>query len=234
MKIELTKRPKNPIIIEGFPGFGLVGNISTEFLIDHLKAEQIGSIKLEELSPMIAIHQGKVVHPIGVFYDKENNIIIVHVITSAQGIEWKMAEIIAQLAEELQAKEVICIEGVVGAEDGNTRSFYFTNKKENEKKFESINVDKLREGIVVGVTGALLLERKIPVSSIFVETHSAMPDSKAAAKAIEVIDKYLGLNVDYKPLIKQAEEFEKKIKHLLAQKNAVAEAQEKKRLSYIS
>jgi len=234
MKVELSKRPKNPIIIEGFPGFGLVGNISTEFLIDHLHAEQIGSIKLEESSPMIAIHSGKVVHPIGIFYDKENNIVIVHVIASAQGIEWKMAEIISKLAEDLQAREVICIEGVVGGEDGSSRSFYFSNKKSSEKKFEEIKIDKLKEGIVVGVTGALLLEKDLPVSSIFVETHSAMPDSKAAAKAIEVLDKYLGLNVDYKPLLKQAQEFENKLKTLMAQKNTVADAQEKKRMSYIS
>ncbi len=229
----MTKRPKNPIIIEGFPGFGLVGNISTEFLIEHLGAEQIGSIRLEETTPMIAIHNGKVVHPVGLFYDKKTNILIVHVIASAQGIEWKMAEIIKQLAKDLQAKEIICLEGVVGGDD-STRSFYFSNQKTADKKFETIKVDKLKEGIVVGVTGALLLEAGLPVSSIFVETHSAMPDSKAAAKVIEVLDRYLGLEVDYKPLLKQAEEFEKKLKTIMAQKSAVTDEQEKKKMSYIS
>ncbi|MBW2989975.1 PAC2 family protein, partial [Candidatus Woesearchaeota archaeon] len=42
MQIKLWKKPKNPIIIEGFPGFGLVGTIASEFLIDHLKTELIG------------------------------------------------------------------------------------------------------------------------------------------------------------------------------------------------
>jgi len=234
MIITLSKKPKNPIIIEGFPGFGLVGNISTEFLIDHLHAEQIGSIKMEESSPMIAIHEGKVIHPVGIFYDKENNILILHAIASTQGIEWKMAEIITQLAEDLQAREVICLEGVVGGDETDVRSFYFSNQKSSEKKFESIKVEKLKEGVIVGVTGALLLEKDLPISSIFVETHSAMPDSKAAAKIIEVLDKYLGLAVDYKPLLKQAEEFERKLKSIIAQKNTVADEQEKKRLSYIS
>jgi len=31
MKIILDKKPKNPIIIEGFPGFGLVSTIACEF-----------------------------------------------------------------------------------------------------------------------------------------------------------------------------------------------------------
>jgi uncharacterized protein len=233
MNIELTKKPKNPTIIEGFPGFGLVGSISTEFLIEHLGAEQIGSIRLEESAPMIAIHNGKVIHPIGIFYDSKTNIVIVHVIASAQGIEWKMADVIKQLASELQAKEIICLEGVIGGDD-SSKSFYFANQKSTEKRFESLKVDKLKEGIVVGVTGALLLEGGLPVSSIFVETHSAMPDSKAAAKVIEVLDKYLGLEIDYKPLLKQAEEFEKKLKMLIAKKNEVTDEQEKKKMSYIS
>ncbi len=234
MEIQLAKKPKNPIIIEGFPGFGLVGNISTEFLIEHLNAELIGSIRVEETSPMIAIHEGKVVHPIGVFYNKKNNIIILHVITSAQGIEWQMADVIKKLAKELQAKEIICLEGVVGNEKDSTRSFYYTNKKDSSKRFDEANITQLKEGIVVGVTGALLLEKELPVSSVFVETHSAMPDSKAAAKVIEVLDKYLGLSVDYKPLLKQAEAFEKKLKTIMSQKDSITDQQKKKKLSYIS
>ena len=235
MKIELTKKPKNPIIIEGFPGFGLVGSISTEFLVQHLSTELIGSIKIEETSPLVAIHDGKVLDPIGIYYDKKNNIIIVHAITNIQGIEWQLKEIVAKLAKDLDASEIICIEGVVGGEENSApKGFYFTNVAKSEKKFESAKIPKLKEGIVVGVTGALLLEKDIPVSSIFVETHSAMPDSKAAAKVVEIIDRYLGLKVDYGPLLKQAESFEKKLKMLIQQKNEVSEEQEKKRMSYIS
>ena len=235
MKIELTKKPKNPIIIEGFPGFGLVGSISTEFLINHLGTEQIGSIKIEEVSPLVAIHGGKVIDPIGIHYDKKNNIIIIHAITNIQGIEWQVKEMLAKLAKDLQAREIICIEGVIGGDDAKApRSFYFANAQKNEKAFETAKIEKLKEGVVVGVTGALLTEKDLPVSSIFVETHSAMPDSKAAAKVIEVLDKYLGLNIDYDPLIKQAEVFEKKLKKVLQQRNELNEEQEKKRMSYIS
>ena len=36
MRIELKKRPKRVTILEGFPGFGLVATIATEFLIQQL------------------------------------------------------------------------------------------------------------------------------------------------------------------------------------------------------
>lgn len=235
MQITLFKRPKKgSVIIEGFPGFGLVGNITTEFLIDHLNAELIGTVKADEVQPLIAVHDGKVVQPIGVFYDEKNNIVIMHVITSAAGIEWKLAETILKLAREIEAREIISIEGVVGGEDREIRGFYFSNNAKGRKRFENMKAEKLREGIVVGVTGALMLERDFPFSAIFVETHSNMPDSRASAKAIELLDKYLNLKVDPRPLLRQAEVFEDKIKKLLEQSKTMMSEQEKKKMSYIS
>jgi predicted ATP-grasp superfamily ATP-dependent carboligase len=35
MEIKLTKKPSKVKIIEGFPGLGLNGTISTELLIEH-------------------------------------------------------------------------------------------------------------------------------------------------------------------------------------------------------
>src|SRR3989338_144054 len=234
MNLELSKKPKNPVIIEGFPGFGLVGSISTEFLVHHLDTEQIGSIKIEETSPLIAIHDGKVVETIGIYYDKKNNLVIIHAITSAQGMEWELKEVLLKLAKELEAKEIVSIEGVIVANSEQPRSFYFTSSSVTEKRFVSSKIEKLKEGIVVGVTGALLLEKQLPVSAIFVETHSAMPDSKAAAKVIEVLDKYLNLKIDYGPLLHQAEVFEHTLKKLMQQREEMSEEQEKKKMSYIS
>jgi len=78
MEVELNKKPISPIIIEGFPGFGLLGTIVTEFLIDQLKAELIGTIKVDEAPAIVAVHDGKVVQPIGIFYDKKTVRIGVH------------------------------------------------------------------------------------------------------------------------------------------------------------
>ena len=66
MKLVLTKKPKNVTIIEGFPGFGLIGTIATEFLLEHLDTEKIGIVEMDEIPAMIAIHQNKVVEPISI------------------------------------------------------------------------------------------------------------------------------------------------------------------------
>lgn len=234
MRIVLKKKPKNPIIIEGFPGFGLVGTITTEYLINELDAEPIGSIHSDQIPPMVAVHENKLVEPIGVYYVKKLNMVILHVMTNVKGIEWEVGEILQELCKELDASDVISIEGVgTPKPNDEVNAFFFANNDGARKKFKSINVDPLKEGIILGVTSTLLLQAERDLSCIFVETHSQLPDSKAAAKAVEVMDKYLDLKIDYKPLLKQAEKFEGKIKKLMEQGAVATEEQKKKQLSYV-
>ncbi len=228
IKIELTKKPKNPIIVEGFPGFGLVGTITTEFLLSHLDTELIGKFWFEEMPAAVAIHKGKLVPPIEVHYNKKHNLLIIHALAAPMGIEWKMSDLIMKLADELKAKEIVAIEGIGGNSDKNN-TFFYSTKSTKQAKLKTV-ANPVNESIILGVTGALLLKEKdVPISAFFVETPSTMPDSKAAAKMITVLDKYLGLAVDPKPLLKTAKEFEEKLKGILDQsKKAVEEGNEKR------
>lgn len=236
MELHLAKSPKSPIIINGFPGFGMVGTIATEFLIEHLKMEKIGKIVFEDMPAMVAIHEGKVVEPFGVFYSKKYNIVIVHSIGGPQGSEWKLSNVILQIADELKAKEIISLEGVGAAEETTTsRTFFFTTEESKSADFEKLKLEKLTEGIIMGVTSALLIksEGKTPVSCLFAETHSKLPDSKAAASIIEALDNYLNLDVDYKPLLAMAQKFETKLKTIIQQGKTAEEMKDKKAMNYV-
>ena len=234
MQLKFTKKPKNCRLIEGFPGFGLVGTIASEFLLEHLKFEQIGKIIFNEMPATVAIHEGKLVEPLGIFYCKKYNLVLLHAITASSGIEWQLSEIVLEIAKQLKIKELICLEGVGSSEETMaSRVFFYSNNGKSRKKFEKI-AEPLKEGIIIGVTGAVLLRiEKMPVSCIFAETHTNLPDSKAAAKIIEALDKYLGLKVDYKPLIAQAEKFEEKLKGILSDTNHAQQLSEQKKLSYV-
>jgi len=237
--IELTEKPKNPIIIEGFPGFGFVSTIATEFLIKHLNAKKIGKFFVDDLIPLAVIHNSKLIDPLEIYYAKKENIIILRTLTNVSGAEWKVAGVVAELAEKLKAKEIISIEGIASAEliteglETPSKVYYYTNQ--DERRFKRLNIEKLDEGIVMGVTGVLLfkVDKKIPMSCIFAEATPGLPDSRAAGEVIKVLDNYLGLKVDYKPLMKKAEEFEGKIKELIAKIKAASEKKEKKEVSYL-
>jgi uncharacterized protein len=229
----LTKTPKGATVIEGFPGLGLVGTIATGFLLDHLKCEKIGAYYFEDPPATLAVHGDKIIDPIGIYYNKEYNIVVAHAITSAQGMEFHAADLILTLCKQINASQLITLEGVGSSEMEETRGFFYTSHPQMKRTMENLGIDCLGEGIIMGVTAALLMRNQLPMLSLFAETHSKLPDSKAAAKVIEILDKLLGLKVNYEPLLKQAEEFEKKLKGMLSQTMKAQEMRDKKQVGYI-
>ena len=66
------------------------------------------------------------------------------------------------------------------------------------------------------------------MTCVLVETHTKLPDSRGAAKIIEVLDSYLKLNVNPKPLVKKAEQFEEKLKQIMSKTKKAVEVKEQK------
>lgn len=232
MKLILKKKPQKVTIVEGFPGFGLIGTIATEFLMEHLKTEKIGTIEMDEIPAMIAIHQNKVIEPISIHYNKKNNLVLIHAINVGKGLGWKLAEMVSELAKTLKAKEIISIEGVGSPNPDKSRVFYYHKKGKINKLKNTAN--PLIEGIIVGVTGALLAKNVgTPIMALFAEAKNNLPDSKAAAEIIKVLDAYTGLQVDPKPLLKQAQVFEQKLKKIISKGQQAEQIHQDKKLSYV-
>lgn len=241
MTLTLHKNLKDVIIVQGYPGFGLVGTIATEYLLEHLDVEPVGRILIEDQPALIAIHEGKVVEPIGLFYNEKHNLLIVHAINATTGMEWKIASFILEIAHKVSAKEIVSIEGV-GSPDAahdkgkqSYRVFSFTNNKEQAKVFKKLNINPLMEGIIMGVTSALLLEGgdDYIITCIFGETRTHLPDSKAAANVLKALSKYLKLKIDIEPLLKSAERFEEKLRSVLEHSRSATVKKSKKDLTYL-
>lgn len=231
--LELNKKLNNVTVIEGFPGFGLVGTITTEYLIDHLKCEKIGRAYFEDQPAILAVHSNMVIDPISIYYNKKYNLVIIHSISAAQGIEWKAADLVLDICKKVKAKQIISLEGIGATAKSGQDVLYMTNSKPFEKKLKSVGVKVLDEGIIIGVTSGLMLKAKKDFTAIFAEVKSNLPDSNASARILNVLDKLLGLKVDTKPLIKQAEKFEEKLKGLMNQAQQTQKQVDKKTISYV-
>jgi uncharacterized protein len=226
LEMQLKMKPKNPTIIEGFPGLGFVATITTEFLLDHLKMHPIGRMWSPRFTPMALVHNKRIVQPIELFHNDKYNILITEAVSGVGGMEWQLAEALISLYKKTNAKEIISIEGIGASVEKKTpQVYYFTNQPDKKAILEKIGLKEIAEGVIFGVSGALMvkLPKDIKIIALFVETQSDLPDSRAAAKLIQVLDQYLGLKIDYKPLLKRAEGFEEKLKGLMGQaKEAVA------------
>ncbi|MBU2639531.1 MAG: PAC2 family protein, partial [Nanoarchaeota archaeon] len=215
MHLNLEKKPLgSPKIIVGFPGFGLVGTIATKFLLEHLEVEHIGCIESDRLLPLAAIHKTKLIGPLDFFYNKKYNLVIVQTLSEITGFEWKISEMIQDLAEGVKAKEVIILEGIPTTKKKKDYEIYYYSENKN---FEKLGIKPIQEGVMMGATATLLLRCKsVPISALLAEGHSNMPDSEAAARVIKVLDQYIGMQLDYKPLLEAAKKFESMLKGLMS------------------
>ena len=240
MEIVLDKKPKSPVVISGFPGVGMVGAIAAEFLIQHMGTEHIGKIILDKSPALVAIHEGKLVEPFSIYYSRKYNIVVVHSILAVPGTEWQAAAALLSICKTLKAKELVSIEGVASnsgeesPQPSKSRILYYTNSAAKEKALGRQKIEKLKEGIIMGPTSAVLIRvEKLPVTCFFAETNTTMPDSSAAAQVIKALDGYLGLKVDYKPLLQLAAKFEEKLRNIMAQSQKAEDLRDKKQMSYV-
>ena len=236
MKYFLKKRPRRCIIIEGYPGYGLIGSIVTNYLIDNLKMEMIGSFFSEKIPPLVPIHKGKLLSPFGIYYSKELNILISQVVVASPTIEWDYTNSVLKLAKDINAKQIVTIEGignVRGINPEKPKVYAFSNKKEEIEKIKKLKIPFMKEGMIMGPTAGLLISSdNIPVIGFFAEAIANMPDSRAAAAIIKTLDQYYNLKIDYEPLLEEAEKFETIIKEIIRSTQQAQKEKEKKQLDY--
>ncbi|MFW5977284.1 MAG: PAC2 family protein, partial [Candidatus Nanoarchaeia archaeon] len=75
--------------------------------------------------------------------------------------------------------------------------------------------------------------RQKTLSCLFAQTNSKLPDSRAAAKIIEFLDTHINLEIDAKPLIMQAELFEKKVSGIMQKTKNTMQDVHDKQMSYL-
>lgn len=245
MEIVLDKKPKSPVVISGFPGVGMVGAIAAEFLIQHLGTEKIGKIILDKSPALVAIHEGKLIEPFSIYYSKKHNIAVIHSIIAVPGTEWQAADALMKICATLKAKELISVEGVANSSQGNeemqsqsrsgsSKIFYYATSEAKGKILAKQKLESLKEGIIMGPTSAVLIKTStLPITCFFAQTYDQLPDSNAAAQVIKALDGYLGLKVDYKPLLQLAAKFEEKLRSIMAQSRQAEDVRDKKQMSYV-
>src|ERR687884_1242042 len=74
--VQANKKLNSPTLIAGFPGAGLVGSISTSYIINRLHMNQIACVESEFIVPGVIYAEGKLRHPFRLYSNKEGDICV--------------------------------------------------------------------------------------------------------------------------------------------------------------
>ncbi len=242
---------KNPVLIEGLPGLGMVGRIAAKYLIKQLKAEKLAELYSPHFPYYVIVNKkGNVRLLRGEFYfwkneKGENDLIILTGDSQAQTIEgqYEVSNRILDFAEKHGVKAIFTMGGFRReAKEAPKVMAVSTNPKLLRKASKAGAIASSAGNPIVGTAGLLLglaKFRNIDALCLLGETHGYMPDPKAAKSVLNVLQKALGIQVDLNGLDKEIEkskEIMEKMQKIEEQRETYARKMrkaEEERITYI-
>lgn len=247
-KVEL----KNPVLIEGLPGLGLVGKIAAKYLIKQLKAQRLAYLYSPHFPYFVLVSKkGSVRLLRGAFYfwkneEGKNDLIIFTGDSQAQTIEgqYEISNKILDFAKQYNVKLVITIGGYrVEVKDKPKVIAAATSQNLLDQAIKADAVISPMGSPIVGTAGLILglaPFKKIDALCLLGETRGYLPDPKAAKSVLEVLLKLLGLSLDLSGLdeeIAKAERMVARLQKIEERRILQAEElrrEEGKKITYIS
>ena len=214
--ITRSVKSKNPVLIEGFPGIGLVGNIASQHMIDELNMEHIGSIKSRYFPSIAVLYEGLINMPVRIYENLEHNLILViSDIPISHSISYDVSNALVDWGKSINVREFVSIAGIAVIDKGNKVFGAATTPEMLERIRGKTGISQM--GSVSGISGSIMSEcllHGIPALSLLGATMTQNPDSRAASNVIEVLNELYDLSINTRELIEQAERIEIELKRL--------------------
>jgi len=209
---------KEPLVISGFVGAGLVGSIAVDHIINQLKMDEIAYVKSKHLPPATIFVGQRLRHPFRIYGSKKDNLcaIICEIPLRYEGL-YPISSAILDWVEEKKAKEMVVLEGVPVPGLPKERKAFCVTELGKCEIFKEKGIDLLSKGVIAGIAGAILSEcltRKIEGTALLTPAISFMPDPEGAATLIEALNKSHGLKIDASELLAGAKEIREKLKEI--------------------
>jgi predicted ATP-grasp superfamily ATP-dependent carboligase len=232
-----TALAPNAVLLSSFPSAGLAATVAAHYVVRSLGLKRIGMLSSPTAIPVAVIQGGHVQPPIRV-YGRPDLGIVVSEFPPALGSASEIAAAILAGAEAHRCRTVLCLEGVMphptdGEPDPSKteEAVWFTQAKEDAnvaRSFVAAGAHALEDGVIGGVTGALLvggLQGSLAFAALLVSAQGpeGYPDHRAGAALIETLDRIMPeLKIDTGPLRSQAEIIEKALRAAMRQRPAMA------------
>ncbi|MAW93263.1 MAG: ATP-grasp superfamily enzyme [Euryarchaeota archaeon] len=228
----VEKDLKGSVFIVGFPSVGLIGTITANFLINTLKLEQIGIVDSVKFPAITIIKNGEPHNPLRIYSGEQicndgtcNQVTVcVSEFTPPAEMAKELVNELTDWAVEKGCAKIISAEGfsISSKDGGDDNDVYGIASTEGARPWiEEAKVKPFTFGTIGGITGAFLNEGKIRnlnVLGLLAEVSENVPDARAAANVIKAIDELLlAIELDPKPLLKEAETIEEEVQNVQKQ-----------------
>ncbi len=214
---------KRPVVIAGFIGFGNVGKITVEYLIDTLEPKRILELYSDVMPHMVYAEDSIVDMPKIEFFHlkkgRRNFIILTSDFQpSEESKSYRFSEIIFEELLKTNPREIITTGGYAIDVEKDKPTVYAVGTDEKIlKKFEKFGVKRSPSVRVFGAAGLLIGFsgiKGIPAVALLAETLNVpyYLGLKGVKEIINVLNKVYGFKISLEKLEKEIEEYQELIK----------------------
>jgi len=227
MKVEIRMveklKLKNPIIIEGFPGIGMIGTIGASYLAEKLDMKLVGYFVSAKFPPIAAIHNYKPVSPARIYASEKHNLIVLfsEFVIPAETV-FALSQELLSFAKASKASIIYSLAGVA-SQQPDDKFYGIASTPKVAEQLKSGGIELIREGATQGVSGVLIAEcasESFPAANIMVQTAAPL-DPKGAARLLDKLSQLIALHVDTKELIVRGQQVESRLKDALSKMQAM-------------
>ncbi|UCB60047.1 MAG: proteasome assembly chaperone family protein [Candidatus Bathyarchaeota archaeon] len=220
IKEKIRIEPKQPLLIEGLPGLGMVGRIATRYLMKKLKAEKFAYLYSPHFPYYVIVNKkGNARLLRGEFSywrnSQGNDLVFFTGDSQAQTIEgqYEIAETILDFAKKSNVRAIITLGGY--RKEAGEMPEVVATATDTEMLAKALKADAATSppgNPIVGTAGLLVGMAKfkgIPALCLLGETRGYLPDPKAAKSLLMVLQKMLNITVDLEDLDKEIRKSDK-------------------------
>jgi uncharacterized protein len=229
------------VLIAGFPGPGLVGSMSANYIIEQQKMHQIAYVDSDFITPGVIFIGGRLRHPFRIYANEEGTacVLVCDSPLVLAGIR-SLLNSVVRWAQSNGIREVIVLEGIAISEmpeqerkpmvlssDGRSDDHGYLSRMKSGKT----NAPALPPAFIAGVSGGLLascLSNGIPCTGLLIPAPARIPDPEGAAILIETANRLANnpFKIDVHKLRNEAAELKRQMQELI---NSVRRQQDQTR-----
>ena len=209
---------RNPILIEGFPGVGMVGTIAAMHLVKEWDMELVGYMDSDAFPPLCTIHNEEPLPAARVYQSKKYNTLVlfsefVIPISTVNSV----ANEIVLWGEDRKLSAIFSLGGV-GVSTEKDEVYGIASTEGLKESLKDVGVTIIKEGVTTGVTGLILANayvKKFPAAALLSSNRGININLVGAANVLDKLSKILNIPINTDKLRKQGEEIEEKIKKIM-------------------
>jgi uncharacterized protein len=229
------------VLIAGFPGPGLVGSMSANYIIEQQKMHQIAYVDSDFITPGVIFIGGRLRHPFRIYANEEGTacVLVCDSPLVLAGIR-SLLNSVVRWAQSNGIREVVVLEGIAISEmpeqerkpmvlssDGRSDDHGYLSRMKSGKT----NAPALPPAFIAGVSGGLLascLSNGIPCTGLLIPAPARIPDPEGAAILIETANRLANnpFKIDVHKLRNEAAELKRQMQELI---NSVRRQQDQTR-----